>query len=135
MLEVSTYLAPSKIQGIGLFASNKICNGDVVWRYDQMTTIAWTEQEWENMRSSLSKIAFENIERFAYFNRGKWLLNLDDGRFMNHSNNPNLGYDREKDMCFALRDISDGEELTVLYSEFCDKSDDNTCKTCRLCSG
>ena len=134
MLEVSTYLAPSAIQGIGLFAVNKISKGEIVWRYNPMTTIAWSEEEWGNIRSSLPKIAFKNIERFAYLSCDKWLLNLDDSRFMNHSGNPSLGYDKDIDACYALRDIEPGEELTVVYSEFCDKSDDNTCKNCRLCS-
>jgi uncharacterized protein len=85
------------------------------------------------MKSSLPKMAFDNISRFAYYRHGVWLLNLDDGRFMNHSKYPNLGYDRKKDFCYALVDINAGEELTTDYSEFCEKSNDSVCTSCNLC--
>lgn len=132
MLKIQTYLAESKIQGIGLFTSENIPVGQVVWRYDPRTTLSWNLDDWEKYKQSMPPIAFESIERFSYLNKGKWLINLDDSRFMNHSDDPNLGYDQEKDLCYAKRDIEVGEELTVRYSEFCE-TNTSVCNTCMLC--
>lgn len=133
MLEVSTTLAKSNIQGIGLFTNEKISKGKVVWRYNNITTISWSQEEWEAIQNNIPLNAFNNIERFSYFIHNKWHLNLDDSRFMNHSSVSNLGYDRENNTCYALKDIEAGEELTIDYSEFCDKTNTNTCHECGLC--
>lgn len=116
-----------------MFAGTEILENIVVWKCDKRTTISWSQEEWQQLREELSDTAFENIERFSYMNADRWLLNLDDSRFMNHSNTPNLGYEKETDSCYALRKIEKGEELTVKYSEFCTPNDDDTCKTCGLC--
>lgn len=42
---------------------------------------------------------------------------------MNHSTLANLGYDQTEDYCYALVDISAGEELTCNYFEFCEEID------------
>lgn len=134
MIDVLTILKESKIQGIGLFASEDISKGTVVWSYNELTTISWDDEEWLKIRGSLSANAFSNIERFAYYEESKWRLNLDDSRFMNHSKKPTLGYNKSSRLCYALRDISKGEELTTDYSEFCEKSDSSTCSECGLCN-
>lgn len=133
MLEVVTILKESGVQGIGLHSESEIFKGQVVWRYDKRTTMEISVVDWNNLRESLSHTAFENIERFAYYRNGKWLLNLDDSRFMNHSRLPNVGYDKKNNLCYALRDIKKGEELTVLYGDFCEVNSDETCENCKIC--
>lgn len=133
LIDVQTILKESKIQGIGLFANEYISKGTVVWSFNELTTISWDDEEWVKIRESLSSNAFSNIERFAYYEDSKWHLNLDDSRFMNHSKSPTLGYSKAFRLCYALRDIKNGEELTTDYSEFCETSDTATCIECGLC--
>lgn len=45
MLLVNTYLDKSDIEGIGLFASNSIKKGDIVWKYNEITTIKWADKQ------------------------------------------------------------------------------------------
>ena len=85
------------------------------------------------MREELTETAFSNLSRFAYLSKGKWLLNLDDSRFMNHSDSPNTGQDPETGVTFALRNIKAGEELTIYYKDFCEQFMDSTCEECDLC--
>jgi SET domain-containing protein len=46
---------------------------------------------------------------------------MDDTRYINHSDSPNLRFDMESRTIVALRDIDEFEELTLNYTEF-DKS-------------
>lgn len=133
MLLIPTFLSKSDIQGIGLFADCDIPTGTIIWKYDDATTNIYSKLEWETLRMKLPEIAFENIFRFSYLRHDKWLLTLDDGRFMNHSGNPNTGYDQVAETCFALRDIAKGEELTVRYGEFCEIDDPDYCLLCGIC--
>lgn len=45
MLLVETYIGPSDIHGIGLFAAKKIKKGTSIWEYNQNTTqMFWKKQ-------------------------------------------------------------------------------------------
>ena len=47
----------------------------------------------------------------------KYILCGDDARFFNHADDPNCD-DSKRDTTLALRDIPEGEELTVNYRTF-----------------
>jgi hypothetical protein len=74
MMLIPTYVAPSTIEGVGVFAAEDVSAGALI-------------------------------------------VELDNGRFMNHSEHPNTRFD-DPDAGFALRRIRAGEELTCNYSEF-----------------
>jgi SET domain-containing protein len=60
------------------------------------------------------------VERYCYAHRdkpGTWVLELDNGRFMNHSSNPNTNFE-EFYAGYAVRDIGAGDELTCNYFDF-----------------
>ena len=60
------------------------------------------------------------ILHYGYVDKrtGLYRLDHDDIRFVNDSNNPNVGYDQITGQIVALRDISAGEELTQNYQDF-----------------
>jgi SET domain-containing protein len=118
MLLVKTYLAPSRIHGIGLFAGQPIAKGTVVWRLDLVIDVELTEADIE----ALAPPAREQIRKYTYMDlvRGKYVLCGDDARFFNHSDAPNChDYpDGDGGTTVAARDIGEGEELTSDYSRF-----------------
>lgn len=113
MLLVKTYAGPSNIQGLGLFAGESIKKGRAIWK--------WID-EWDKM------ITIEEVNKMPELQKNFWLLYGfvqsqgcvvmcgDNGRFINHSNNPNLN--ALDDITIAARDIKEGEELTEDYRKF-----------------
>ena len=132
MLQVKTRVRQSAIAGVGLFADEDIKEGTVIWQFSKYTTNTYTEQEWNKFKSEVSKITFQGIDKYVHFHEGKWHLNIDDTRFINHSSNPNASNDTEKGICYALFDIKCGDEITVDYSELC-KCESEICATCGVC--
>lgn len=114
MLFVKTKLDRSDIDGIGLFADEYIPKGTVVWQYDPMIDIRFSD----NDISRLSPAASEQVLKYSYRDKGSGLYVLcgDDARFFNHSNHPNC-FDIDE-LTIASRDISKGEEMTCDYRLF-----------------
>lgn len=117
MMLVSTYVAPSAIEGVGVFAAEPIAAGTRIWRLEPSFDRLIRQQDVLTLTPSVQ--AF--VERYAYPMLGDpelLIVELDNGRFMNHNaNQPNTRFD-DPDAGFALRDIALGEELTCNYSEF-----------------
>lgn len=116
MMTVRCYLAPSKIEGLGVFCRDDIAKGQVIWRHDPLL----------DMRIPAERLAeypphiCEFIERYAYTDvrdAAMLVLESDEGRFMNHSPAPNTDF-RDMNEGFALVDIPAGTEITCDYGEF-----------------
>jgi hypothetical protein len=116
MLLVKTMLRESPIAGIGIFATENIEKGAKVWTFEPSLDVLLSKEEIEK----LSVPAREQVLKYAYLDkvRGKYLLCGDDGRYFNHSDNPNCDESIENDSTYAKGDISIGEELTINYKEF-----------------
>ena len=117
MLRVPTFLAPSPIHGIGLFAAAPIAAGTEVWQLD----IGFDLVVDEVALSRLVPVAQLQVQRYAYVDpiRRLRILCADDARFFNHAEEANCGDAPGGDgsATVALRDIDDGEELTWDYRE------------------
>lgn len=118
MLLVKTYLAPSHIHGIGLFAAQPIPKDTLVWRLEPTLDLELTEAQIE----ALAPAARDQIRKYTYLDlvRGTYVLCGDDARFFNHSEAPNCHDfpDADGGTTVAARDIGEGEELTSDYSRF-----------------
>lgn len=122
MLLVETYLAPSPLHGIGLFAATRIERGTVIWEF-----LPGFDQELSKEDiARLSEASRQRILNYAYYNARKmrFILCADDARFMNHSDNPNtvsVGFhngDTKEGRTIAARDIRPHEEITEDYRTF-----------------
>jgi SET domain-containing protein len=115
MLLVRTYLAPSPIDGIGLFAAERIVKGTVIWTFDSRIDRLFSLEERECLPELLR--AFLRVYSYPqYPGASEFVLDGDHARFMNHSKVPNtcnIGLDTK-----ALADIAVGEELLCDYDEF-----------------
>lgn len=112
MLLVRTRLGQSAIHGLGVFASDPIPQGTRVWRmvpeFDRILPAAF----------ALGVCDRTFVERYMTLSprTGEFELCVDNARFLNHSDEPNLIYpDGALDQFDAGRDIAAGEELTLDY--------------------
>ncbi|HZM33580.1 MAG TPA: SET domain-containing protein-lysine N-methyltransferase [Burkholderiales bacterium] len=116
MLLVRTRLQRSPIHGLGVFAAEPIAAGTEVWRFtpgfDLEANPALLERQPGPFREYLLHHGYVD-KRLRLF-----ILCCDDARFLNHSDTPNIAPDYTRDrhgVDIALRDIREGEELTVDY--------------------
>jgi SET domain-containing protein len=116
MLLIPTYVAPSAIEGVGVFAAEAIPAGATIWQLDPAFDRLIRGAEVEGLPAIFQQF----VERYGYpypHDPSVLVVELDNGRFMNHSEAPNTRFDNP-DAGFALRPIGPGEELTCNYSEF-----------------
>lgn len=116
MMIVPTYVGPSDIEGVGIFAAAPIKAGDTIWlleeRFDLLIAVGDL--------TGLADVQRTFIERYGYPHMtrpGIVVLEFDNGRFMNHSDCPNTDF-RNAEIAYATCDIAEGEEITCNYGEF-----------------
>lgn len=119
MMMVETELRPSAIHGLGVFLTQPLTKGDLVWRFDSRVDRVYTEQEIATLPPHVQRY----LRTYSTWHdaSGLFVLCGDNGRYFNHSPNPttvsdaiSFGEDR------AVRDLSPGDELTSDYSTICD---------------
>lgn len=117
------YVAESKY-GLGLFAGEDIESGEQWWEETEENSISLDQKQWETLsrseinKSENSKNLLSSISHFSSPSEKKNRIDvaLDDSRFVNHSENPNSGWNERGS--FALRDIKKGDEITENYLEY-----------------
>jgi SET domain-containing protein len=119
MLTVETYIAPSRIHGIGLFAKRPI---------EKCTLVAYFEPDFDRMSvefASLPKLTQDFLLQSSFRVNHGFLLFNDNGRFINHKRDCNLGYCAQMSLStprfhgfVAFKNIPSGAELTTDYSTF-----------------
>jgi SET domain-containing protein len=118
MLLVKTFLAPSRIHGIGLFAAERIPKGTVLWRMNPTIDLELTDADLQ----ALAEPARLQMIKYTYVDlvRCTRVLCGDDARFFNHDELPNCQDipDADGGVTVAARDIDEGEELTSDYASF-----------------
>jgi SET domain-containing protein len=116
MLLIPTYVAPSRIEGVGVFAAEDIPAGALIWRLNPALDRLLTKAE----VAVLSEVDRAFVERYGYpypHDPQVTIVELDNGRFMNHSTVPNTSF-TDPDAGFTRFFIPAHEELTCDYSEF-----------------
>lgn len=122
MLKVKTKVSQSTIPGAGqgLFATQFIPKGTVVWEFDPQLDITTEDMEIRKM----SHINRQSFLIHAYYSKRMklWIMCGDDAIYMNHNDSPNLmsqttGKNSE-DRDLAAIDINPGEEIFCNYYEF-----------------
>jgi uncharacterized protein len=116
MLLVKTILDNSAIHRFGVFAEEFIPAGTKIWQFIPGLDLEITVED-------LAKLPDHSqswFRHFAYLDHrlGCHILSIDDARFINHSDKPNMGPNfahGRHGAGFALRDIEKGEEITLDY--------------------
>ena len=116
MLTVPCYLAPSAIEGLGIFCLRDIRKGEVIWLPDMLLDLRVPKARLDHYPPHVR----EFIERYAYVDRQApelLILESDEGKFMNHSHAPNTDF-TAPDVGIATVDIPAGTEITCNYGDF-----------------
>ena len=111
-----TFLAPSEIQGLGVFAGEFIPCGSQMWVLNPTFDILVQASELAMLPAHMHDF----VTRYSYPHLdmpGVRVLDCDDGKFMNHSERPNTDF-CVFDRGYALTDIAAGDEITCNYYEF-----------------
>ena len=120
MLLVKTKTRQSDIHGLGLFAGQFIPKGTAVWKVTPGFDQRFTEEE----ILALPELLQTYLCKYAYRSKksGLYIFAADDGKYVNHSDNPNCfseySDDEEEAVCVATVDIQIGEEITDDYNSF-----------------
>lgn len=106
------HLLSSKINGKGVYASKNIKEGELIYFRPVQEMVLKTRKEIEN----LSPAAKQHFIRYSYqIGDDLWALSEDNSDYWNHSCSPNC-YFGDESTIRALKDIQEGEELTIDYA-------------------
>jgi uncharacterized protein len=115
LLQVSTFIAASPIEGVGVFAAEPIRKGTMIWRSSDRFDLFIPMAEYRSAPRCVKQL----YERYAYPSPdrpGFLVYEVDNGRFMNHADSPNTDFSGVGG--WAVTDIAAGEEITCNYAEF-----------------
>ncbi|MFZ4541247.1 MAG: SET domain-containing protein [Rickettsiales bacterium] len=113
---VATYISSSPIHGTGLYTAAPIVKGTKIWEHMDGLEVVVDPALLPGYPSPVQHY----LTRYCYphpTQKGKWVLDGDNGRFFNHSETPNTDFTNPM-AGYALRDIAKDEELTCNYHEF-----------------
>jgi uncharacterized protein len=115
MMLVKNYVAPSGIQGVGVFAGERIAKGTRIYEFVEGVDIVMTREQAAAYGAEFARF----MRIFAYVDPTDrtMVISIDNSRFMNHANQPNTDWDEH--FGWATRDIEKGEEITCDYYTFC----------------
>ncbi len=116
MLLVPTYVAPSSIEGVGVFAAEDIEAGQLIWELAPVLDRLIPQDQLKSLPEPVQQFA----ERYGYpypHDPEVLVVELDNGRFMNHSTRPNTSF-KDPDAGYAITAIKAGEEIICNYAEF-----------------
>ncbi len=116
MLTIRTEVKMSHIHGLEVFSCQKVAAGALIWQLNAPFDIKISEKDIPHLPEAVRDF----LTIYGYLDKelpGVMILESDNGRFMNHSDVPNVTYPPTQ-FGYALRDIDAGEELTCNYHEF-----------------
>ncbi len=119
MMMVKTELRASAIHGIGVFLTEPVRAGQLIWRFDSRIDRVYADSELGELPGILQD--FLRTYSTLHAEQSLWVLCGDNGRHFNHSDNPNtrsLGIAFGDDV--AATDLPAGTELTSDYRTICD---------------
>jgi uncharacterized membrane protein YeaQ/YmgE (transglycosylase-associated protein family) len=120
MMMVETVIRPSAIHGMGVFLTEPVKKGGLIWRFDSRVDRLYSPEEIASLPGHVQRY----LRTYSTWNAevGVYVLCGDNGRYFNHSASPStisnaiaFGEDH------AARDLAAGEELTSDYTTICDE--------------
>ncbi|MEZ5648807.1 MAG: SET domain-containing protein [Alphaproteobacteria bacterium] len=116
MLLVRTYVGPSRIHGLGVYAAEPIAKGTQMWRFEPTLDRIIPFADFDRLPEASQEFLRIYCYLWPEFGDG-WILNGDHARFINHSRAPNT--DNSGPISLAIKDIAIDEEITCDYRECC----------------
>jgi uncharacterized protein len=113
MLIVKTSVGRSGVAGLGLFAAEFIPARRVVWRKHPLSRHSYAEEEFAQLPIKMQDMIL--FYGYMDIDTGRYEIDLDNARFANHSDYPNVFNSRNEIEMIARVDIHAGEEITINY--------------------
>ncbi|WOI53423.1 SET domain-containing protein [Parvularcula sp. LCG005] len=113
MMLIPAYLAPSSIEGLGVFSRTDIVKGQCVYAFDERFDRLIPAADIDSAEGP-AKLFFERYTYALPDYPGYFVLDADEARFMNHADRPNCDFANHH-AAIALEDIPAGTELTCDY--------------------
>lgn len=114
MLLIPTYVAPSRIAGMGVYSATDLAAGTVIWEYTP-------DVDWQIAPHELDDFPEPYrswLHHYLYLDEsGVYVLCGDNAKFMNHDDDPNCD-DSGEIHTVTRRPVAGGEELTCDYRLF-----------------
>lgn len=123
MLKIKSYLAQSKVHGIGLFAGEDVKEGSVVWEFNPFIDQVFSARKFRDICQTVNHFGLQHLYASSYKRNNKYFYITDNARFINHSDS---GYNIMFVNDFtevACRHIQRGEEILENYFLSYDKDD------------
>jgi SET domain-containing protein len=118
MIHIDYKLKESDLHGIGLFTTEPIKKGDLVYTASPLLDLNITQEQFDG----LSEKERQEILWWGFFDEPsqKWHVDFDVSKFINHATQATVTQSIEHDEAYlvAARDIEAEEELTQNYLEF-----------------
>jgi hypothetical protein len=112
MLRVPTFVAPSRIAGVGLFAATNFPADTLVWEFTDGV-------DWRISADELAAFPEPYLSRLKHYlyqeDSGLFVLCGDNAKFMNHADVPNCDDPPDNSVTITRWAIQAGEELTCDY--------------------
>ena len=123
MLVVNSYLAPSTVHGIGLFAAEPIAAGSVVWKFNRHIDKIFKKEIFLAICKEVDLCSLRHLLNSSYKRGDRYFYLTDNARFINHSTEHDNVAFTDDFTEVAHRDIGAGEELLENYLLAYDESD------------
>ena len=123
MLTVNTYLGPSQVHGIGLFAAEDIPAGTFVWKFNQHVDKIFNQQAFIAMCNKVDGCCLRHLLNSTYRRGGRYFYLTDNARFINHSEERDNIVFLNDFIEIAKTDIGAHEEILENYTLAYDTSD------------
>jgi SET domain-containing protein len=118
MIHIHYQLMASDLHGMGLFSTQAIQKGDLIYTASPLLDVDITREQFDSLSSSEQA----EVRWWGFFDEPsqRWHVDFDVSKFINHSYEPTVTQDQDHTEAHlvATRDIADGEELTQNYLEF-----------------
>ncbi len=123
MLTIKTYLSPSSVHGLGLYAAEDIPAQTIIWQFHPFIDNLLTPRDFFETCKGLDEPTLNHMLNATYKRNGHYFYLTDNARFINHSpETSNIGFVDDFSE-IALRDIKYGEELLENYTLSYDTND------------
>ena len=113
MLLIRTSVGRSQFGGLGLFTAEDVPARTIVWQKHPLNPLTFSEEELQ----ALPRQARETVLFYGFmdYETGRYQLDIDNARFMNHEEFPNIFSSRNGRDMLARVDLPKGTELTINY--------------------
>ena len=124
MIHIAYKVESSPTHGIGLFATQSISRGDLIYTPTPLLDVDITKQQFDQ----LSDMEKKEVVYYGYFHKKtqRWHVAFDAIRVLNHASSGVANVTQDEDMVMiAVRDIAEGEELLQDYGELFSSEDEH----------